>query len=560
MRMRNISLAILAAAVLLPCAINQKIDAQSMPAGQVTARMRSSLNTPEAMVPVVIPSFADLVQTTAGGQGGAQAASSSGTSLVSPQLFEQFSRAINDTALTLNLKDQDKSQLQTTLNQQFAAANVPTACSVDLTSDIKMSSSALGTASKDAWAEVIKLDNAIPPADQTTIKAAREVACSITDALDLKQAFQVVQASLANVKKMPGVSDADKGKITDGITAIGNNRDIAHGKNANPFCWETTVSDPGDQSQRSAAEAASKSKTTATVIYNRPIGLPLFHKGCHDDAQILAYFAASHKADAANSVQYLYNAQQSASAITGDLITSTFEPGIQAILAGTATVGSGTSSTTTSGSSATRFGTKAFADASSSSATSTDTVDTTLAKLQNGGDFNLRVPVPLLFAHNDNWSIAANTSPNVGFALNKFGGQQTITEATEYSANFPAEFYAQAGSVKDPSGDSVAAVGFFDARVSGEWISSVLAHKLGTASSTFFPIVQIAGGIEFEQKFRISLQYIYSTPEFCQVSGGASCSSSGSGSTGTTSSAKINGFHLAVSFSPRKSKSKSSSN
>ena len=633
---------------MLPFATNSPTHAQSIPAGQITSRMKSGLTTPEPLLPIVVPNFADLVPqrpsqsaTPAANalppevlnnvskaiQGTAQnlnikpetrdllikslseqlgLPSGAGTqrspNAMPPETLNNLTNAIQDTERNPNLSTETEDEVLTSYGKQLAAAPAPPAtepapyaCSTSADGDQKMSSNALGTASKDAWDKIIELDNAIPTADPTILKTARKVACAITDALDFKAALHVVKASRDALDKMQGLEDAQKKAAEAGIDAIGNipaikEADSADAKKVTPPCWQTAIADTGDATQNSDSAASqgsangsqssssanapansskqnskatgtSKAKSTPEITYHRPAFLPLFRKGCHADANILDFFAASSHAEAANSVEYLYNAQQSASAVTGDLLTATFPPGFQVILAGTATTGSGTSNNSTSSSSGIRRGARLYADAGSSSGnSSTDTVDTALAKLENGGDFNLRVPIPLLFIHNDNWSLTANASPNVGFNLNNSSGQQTITDATEYSGNFPGELYFQAGSVKDPSGSTVTAVGFLDARVAGEWISSALAKQLSVSSSTFFPIVQVAGGIEFAQRFRISLQYIYSTPQFCQVAGAASCTTSGSSSSSVTSSTKINGFHLAVSFSPQKSKNNNSSN
>ena len=188
-----------------------------------------------------------------------------------------------------------------------------------------------------------------------------------------------------------------------------------------------------------------------------------------------------------------------------------------------------------------------------------------LSKLQNGGDFNLRVPVPFLShtSTSKNWSLNGASLPNFGVTLNAFGAQQRITDSTEYSGNFPAQVYGQIGSVKDPSGKSVPAVGFVDLKAAREWISSALAAKLGSTGSTRFPVLQASAGIEFAQKIRVSMQYIFSSSQFRQVSGTAGCSTTTETSGGSTTSpatTKINGFHLAVSFSTQRSKTQSSTN
>jgi hypothetical protein len=556
---------IIAAALVLPFAVHSPLLAQSGPAGQITARSRSSIPAPESLAPIVIPNFADLLS----GQPSQPNVTLQGPTLVSPFAFDKFSKALNDTAKGLDLNEEDRKKLQGQLQQQLEAANITPVCSTTAAGDQQNVANAKGTARRYAWLAVIALDNSYPVADPTTLLAARKVACAISDALDFDSAKNVVAGSTKALGTEKGLEENQKTLGQKGIDAIakGLTKDV-------PACWATYTAtsnnspdnanpggpDSGGSQLNGNASTGDGQSPTTTAAYHRPLFFPLFHKGCHDDAGVLNFFAAGHKAETATSVDYLYNAQQSASAITGDLVTSTFAPGFQAVLAGTATVGSGTSTNSTAASPAKLKGARTAATDPSSTTPSTDTVETALAKIQNGGDFNLRIPIPLMFHSTENWAINGNLSPNVGFMLNKFGGQQTITEANEYSGNFPAELYFQAGSIKDPSGDSVPAVGFFDARAAGEWISSALAQKLGLPGSSFFPIVQVSGGIEFAQRLRISLQYIYSTSQFCDISGSTSCSSSVSGTASTTSAAKINGFHLAVSFSPQKSKNQNSSN
>jgi len=87
------------------------------------------------------------------------------------------------------------------------------------------------------------------------------------------------------------------------------------------------------------------------------------------------------------------------------------------------------------------------------------------------------------------------------------------------------------------------AILFLDVKPAAELISSQLAKKIGLTSERGFFLGQASLGLEFAQSFRISLQYLYG-PEQIYVT---------PDSSGTTKS-RIGGFHLAVSFSPQKSK------
>ena len=524
MRLRDHLLFIaITGAVLLPV-LSQPVFGQTFPTGQITHRMQSSPVGPiDVEVPARLADFSDIV---------APPATKPGQFLVlTPNSVDKFT-------LNEDLSTHANTGLDTKPVSPLASALV---CSADSEGDTKMQTAAVGTAAVAAWNEVLKLDKE-HPTDDVEVKSARRIACLITDDLDLAHAHQTVDANL----KQTNLDTA----VIAGINDIGKAIPYPRSKSTpnGQVCWVTATS----------STANGQTMTTKSYVY--PKWFPLYRKGCNGDDQILNFFATNTNVEAGNAVQYLYNAQQSASTVSGDLLTTTFFPGIQVVLGSAAVAGSSnTPSSSSSSSVVERSQTGSISDSSS-----TDSVQTALTKLQNGGDFNLRVPVPFL-AHTStskNWSLNGAFLPNFGLTLNSFGAQQTITDSTEYSGNFPAEVYGQIGSVKDPSGKSVPAVGFVDLKASGEWISSALAAKLGSTGSTFFPILQASAGIEFAQKIRVSMQYIYSSSQFCQVSGTAGCTTTGTSGGSATSSAttKINGFHLAVSFSTQKSKTQSSTN
>lgn len=255
---------------------------------------------------------------------------------------------------------------------------------------------------------------------------------------------------------------------------------------------------------------------------------PTLGTGCLSPI-ILNYFGVEKSAVGSNGVQYLYNAQQSTSQVNADLFTATFPLGFQAVLAGTATAGSSqTTPTTSSGTSNTI-----------SSTTQTDSVSTAVSKIENGGDFNLRFPFPVVSHFGQGYALDGRFLPNLGFNINKFGAQDTITESTEYTFNVPFEFYGQTTSI-DPNNPAIL---FIDLKPSGEIISSALAQSIGLTGSRAFFLGEAAVGVEFAQKVRVSLQYFVGPHQFYQTVS----------STGTTTTAThIGGFHLAVSFAPQK--------
>jgi hypothetical protein len=263
--------------------------------------------------------------------------------------------------------------------------------------------------------------------------------------------------------------------------------------------------------------------------YTYPTWFPTLGTGCIGPV-ILNYFAVENSAVAANGVQYLYNAQQSTSQVDADLFTATFGLGLQAILAGTATAGSSQATATTTS------GTPAPAT------TQTDSVTTAVSKIENGGDFNLRFPLPVVSHFGQGYALDGRFVPNLGFNINKFGAQDTITESTEYTFNVPFELYGQTTSI-DPNNPAIA---FIDLKPSGEVVSSALAQSIGLTGSRAFFMGEAAVGVEFAQKVRVSLQYLVGPHQIYQTIS----------STGTTTTAThIGGFHLAVSFSPQKPKS-----
>jgi hypothetical protein len=209
------------------------------------------------------------------------------------------------------------------------------------------------------------------------------------------------------------------------------------------------------------------------------------------------------------------------------LFTATFPLGFQAVLAGTATAGASQSTPTSSGGTTT------------TTTTQTDSVATAVSKIENGGDFNLRFPFPIVSHFGQGYAVDGRILPNLGFNINKFGAQDTITESTEYTFNAPFELYGQTTSI-DPNNPAIV---FIDLKPSAEVISSALAQSIGITGSRAFFLGEAAVGIEFAQKVRVSLQYFVGPHQIYQTT-----SSTGA----TTTATHIGGFHLAVSFSPQK--------
>jgi len=250
--------------------------------------------------------------------------------------------------------------------------------------------------------------------------------------------------------------------------------------------------------------------------------LPLVGLGCND-AAVLAYYNVGKTTTIANQAQYLYNAAQSTSQVNADLLTTTFSGGIQVVLAGTATAGSSQPAAAANGT-------------ASTTATPTDSVATAVAKLEQGGDFNLRLAYPLAQYAGPKLHYTMSLFPNLGFAVNGLSSQATITESTDYTGNIPLEFYSELGSIPNAG---TAAVMYADAKMGGEFLTSDLASKIGT-NSTFF-LGQFSAGIEFEKSLRIGFQYFVGPKQ-------AYCVPNTTGCTAVTGS--MSGVHLVVSFNP----------
>jgi hypothetical protein len=130
--------------------------------------------------------------------------------------------------------------------------------------------------------------------------------------------------------------------------------------------------------------------------------------------------------------------------------------------------------------------------------------------------------------------------------------QQPIAEPskaknTDYAGNLPVELYLQTKSNESDSNGRSSAIWFLDLRPSMEFISFNLSQSLGPGSGVRSFLGQASAGVELSQSIRVSFQYKYASKNIF-----SSNAASGSSTTATTSH---NGFHLAVSFSPGKSKS-----
>jgi len=433
------------------------------------------------------------------------------------------------------------------------AATEETANQTAIQNDKKAFDNALGSADKAFWNEVVSIDNS-PAIDPSVNEYLRMVAPQFTDALtrdDAKSAVMVdigqleaerkaidvrsPECSTENMEKFSGPDAAKLIAVCDTEGALERILDTLKAAR----CWASV------QLDSTATNSQSQSRTSPQVQYSYDIAfMPI--NGCDDNA-VHNFFAVSDTTETASNVQYLYNAQLSTSQVNAQLFTATFNPGpiippLQLVFSSTATSGSGQSNSSSTGSSS-RLRRQ---DTSDTSSNSTDSPATTMAKLQAGGDFNVALPMPWLYKASNKQSISGYFAPNFGFNINGFSGQNTITEATEYSVNLPVEFYGQLYSIEKSSNGLPTANLFIDVKPAGEIISSQLAKAISPNTSRAFFIMQGAVGLELAQSIRISFQYFYSPKTIFQPD-------TASGTAATTAQS-VNGFHLAVSFSPQNSK------
>jgi hypothetical protein len=380
----------------------------------------------------------------------------------------------------------------------------------NVNTDQEQLTNSTGASKKVAWQFIVDSESAYPRLYTTeAIEQIRTITVAIDDTMDRIDAIHVAMATRDSL--FPNGLDKESKPVQQAVSGLID-----------------------------ALEKVRCSYTTSTVggqtveTYDYRFWLPTMGKTCSTDA-IEHFFSVASTTTAANKIQYLYNAQQSTSQLNGDLLTATF-PGFQAVLAGTATSGTGQSS---SG--------QGTSSTPNSTTTTTDSVSTAVAKIQAGGDFNVRFPVPVFYTSTGSFALYGLTSPNLGFNISGFSGQNTITEASEYTVNLPFEVYSQLYSFEKDSNGNPAAAFFFDAKPGLDIISPDMATKIGLTGSRAFYLGQESAGIEFSNGIRLSFQYIQGPKQIYQTT-----NSSGTTSTTTT---KIGGFHLAVSFSPQTSKS-----
>jgi hypothetical protein len=286
----------------------------------------------------------------------------------------------------------------------------------------------------------------------------------------------------------------------------------------------TTKTPPGEKPTTGEAKTTTRCTKNSDGNYAFKVWFPT--AGCSPDG-ITDFFKVSGAISIINTVHYLYSPNQSTNQIGSDLFTATFPLGFQSVFSATATQGSSQPSST------------------STSTSSTDSVSTAVSKLEQGGDFNVRFPYPMLYHVNGSYGVYMLTSPSVGFMVSGLSGQNTITESTQYNINIPLEFYAQTASIEQSQGSSNALI-YLDVKPAAEIVSPAFATAIGLKSNRYFFLGQASAGLEFYNSVRVGFQYFFGPSQVYQVPT----------TTGTvTKTGKVGGVHLVISFSPPKSKS-----
>jgi len=343
-----------------------------------------------------------------------------------------------------------------------------------------------------------------------------------------KSTVENFHAALDQQLQASDVSAADAVHMLDAITTA-KPKDVA---TAAKTALTAVPTDPATAVQAEAAVDNAKGSATPASCdqsgqqsYRFNYWFPVV--GCSPDG-ILNFFKVSGALSIVNTVQYLYNPNQSTNQVSADFFTATFPQGFQAIFSGAATAGSSQSSGT------------------SPTSTSTDSVSTAVSKLEQGGDFNVRFPFPIFYHATNSYGAYVLTSPAVGFNVSGLTGQNTITQSTEYNVNIPLEFYAQTSSIEQTDSASNALL-YVDVKPAMELVSPAFASAIGLTSNRYFFLGQVAAGIEFAKSVRVGFQYFFGPEQVYQVP------STTGGITAKT--AKVGGIHLVISFSPSKSKS-----
>jgi hypothetical protein len=268
------------------------------------------------------------------------------------------------------------------------------------------------------------------------------------------------------------------------------------------------------------------------------------------DGGVQGFFNAAKQTSFGTAVQYLYNPDLGTNQYSSDLLTSTFAPGFQLVLAGTATTGN-PKTTTNSGTSTTAMASRRAAAAPATNAASTDDpVTAATQKLEGGGDFNLRLSYPFVNIPAGATSWTSYVVPSLGFNLSNTtgkststGAQQGISSTDQFMFYLPAESYFSTRSIAgDTAVGTVSAAFFMDIRAGEEFVSSGLQQSLALKKENFF-LGQASAGVDFGT-FRIGMQYFYGPDQAYTLA-----DSSGNSTAVKT---KMKGFHVVFAYSPSK--------
>jgi hypothetical protein len=256
---------------------------------------------------------------------------------------------------------------------------------------------------------------------------------------------------------------------------------------------------------------------TSTSDVNGRILFPLWD---HDsDEEVKGFYGTQSSFIPVDQVQFLYGFGAQKKGLAADFATLIFPKGWR-VSAGMSVTSSGGSTTTVTTTTTTTTGTGTSA--------SSETVDQAIERLRAGGDMYITAAYPLAAHKSANTLGYVFFLPKLSLLFNGFGGQQTLTEATEYSSNFGVEGYWEVRAIQG-SGRV-----FLSGRYGLQTVSATFKTAAHLDKSTY-PVAQVALGAQLGEFLRISLQRFQAPP----------------GLTGATLD-DLSHWHLVLQLSPNK--------
>jgi hypothetical protein len=243
------------------------------------------------------------------------------------------------------------------------------------------------------------------------------------------------------------------------------------------------------------------------------------------------FFGGNNTLQPLSQVQYYYGLGTSPSTISANLVALNFPGGLQVALGSSLTGGSTGASGATGATGSTG---STGAQAASGSTTPTQAVQ----QLETGGDFYILGTYPLLFKPTNHTTSLAVFNPKIGFNIQGFGAQNTITQATEYNWNESVEIYEEYrafSSNTDPGGAL-----YVDFRGGLQGVQGSFARSIGITGKTEFGLAQVSMGVIFNGFLRVGFQRFFGPSQFYTTTSG----------TPATSQSDFGKWHLVLQLSP----------